>query len=117
MTGLAGRAHQLVTGIGDQRRAGVRHQRDCLACGKTRKQLRPRFGGIVLVIGRERRRDAVAFGELAGDAGVLAGDDVGAGEQFERAQGDVAQISDRCRHQIEAGGNLGRPQSQCRNGA
>ena len=77
MAGLVRRAHQLVARIGNQRRAGVRDQRDRRARGKPRQQLRPRLGGIVLVVGRQRRRDAVAFEELAGHAAVLAGDEVG----------------------------------------
>jgi hypothetical protein len=42
------------------------------------------------------------FCELAGDAAVLAGDHVGGGERLERAQADVAQVSDRRRDQIKA---------------
>ena len=68
------RAHQLVAGIGNQRRAGVRHQRHRLAVRQPGEQLRPRLGRVMLVIGRERRRDAVALGQLARDACVLAGD-------------------------------------------
>ena len=86
MAGLARRAHQLVAGIGNQRRAGIGDQRDRFAVGKPRQQLRPRLGGVVLVIGRQRRRDAVMLEQLAGDAGVLAGDDVGGGQHFQRAQ-------------------------------
>ena len=63
--------------------------------GEPRQQLRPRLGGVVLVIGRERRRDAVVVEELAGDARVLAGDQVGGRQHFERPQRDVAQVADR----------------------
>ncbi len=61
---------------------------------------------IVLVIGRERRRDGVAVEQLAGDAGVLAGDQVGAGQRFQRAQRDVAEIADRGGDDMQPGRKL-----------
>ena len=42
--------------------------------------------GVVVVVRRQRRRDAVMVEELAGDAGVLARDHVGAGENLQRPQ-------------------------------
>ena len=60
------------------------------------------------MVGRERSCDAIAFRELAGNASIFAGDDIGAREQFERAQGDIAEISNRCGYQIETGCGLGR---------
>ena len=104
VTGLYRFAYQLVTGIGNQRRAGIRDQRDRLPFAQAGEQLRPRLGRVVLVVGRERRCDAVMLGELAGDAAVLAGDHVGGGQRLERAQADVAQVPDRRRHQIKARG-------------
>ncbi len=70
------------------------------------------FPGIVLMIGDRALPDAVAVEQDAGDPRVLAGEDVGAGQRFQRAQRDVAEIADRRRHQIErrldrAGGDLG----------
>ena len=58
---------------------------------------------VVLVVGRQRLRDAVAGEQLGADAGVLAGDHVGRGQQAKRAQADVLGIPDRRRHQVEAG--------------
>ena len=46
---------------------------------------------------------AVMVEQLAGDAGVLAGDQVGAGQGFERAHGDVAQVADRGGDEVQAG--------------
>jgi hypothetical protein len=60
----------------------------------------------VLVIRLELRRDRIALGQAAGDSGVLAGDDVDAGQCLQRAQGDVAEMADRGCHQIEAGNRL-----------
>ena len=56
---LMRRAHELEAGIGDQRRAGIRDQCDRGAFGDAREQLRARRLRIVLVIGRERRGNAV----------------------------------------------------------
>ena len=64
----------------------------------------------MLVIGRQLRRDAVALGQAAGDPGILAGDEVDAGECFQRPHRDVAEIADRRRHQIKPGRRLGRGQ-------
>ena len=72
MAGLARRAHQLEAGVGDQRRAGIRYQRDGPPGGEPREQLRPRRGGgprgrigaTAVLFGRggdaERTVDAVA---------------------------------------------------------
>ena len=94
-------AHQFVAGIGNKRRAGIGDQRDRLAFGQAGENFRAGLGRVVLVIRRERCRDAVMLGELAGDAAVLAGDDVGGGENFQSAQTDIAQVSDRRRDQIK----------------
>ncbi len=106
MAGFLRGAHQLESGIGNQRRAGIRNQRDGGAVGEPAQQHRPRLGGIVLVIGRERRCDGVAVEQFAGDAGVLAGDQVGAGERFQRAQRDVAEIADRGGNDMQPGRKL-----------
>ena len=94
----------LKPGIGNQRRAGVGHQRDRLAGGEPRQQLRPRRGGVVLVVGRQRRGDAVMVEQPAGHAGVLAGDQVGGGQRLQRPQRDVAQVADRGGDQVQTGG-------------
>ncbi len=108
MTGGADLAHQLEAGIGDQWRAGVRHQRDRAALRQRLQNLRTRRFRIVLVILLERRCDRIALGQAARDAGVLAGDDIDAGERLKRPQGDVAEIADGCRDQIETRRGLRR---------
>ncbi len=104
VTGLARRAHQLEARIGNERRAGVGDERDRFAGGEPRQELRPRRRGVVLVVGRQRRRDAVVVEQLAGDAGVLAGDHVGRGERLQRPQRDVAQVADRGGDEVQSGG-------------
>ena len=64
--------------------------------------------GVMLMVGLELCRDRIALGQAAGDSGVLAGDDVDAGQCFQCAQRDVAEITDRRCHQIEAGNRLWR---------
>ena len=103
-SGLAGRAHQLEARIGNERRAGVGHQRDRLARGEPRQELRPRRRGVVLVVGRQRRRDAVVVEQLPRDPRVLAGDQVGRGEGLQRPQRDVAQVADRGGDEVQPGG-------------
>ncbi len=106
MAGVLRGAHEFVTWIGNERRAGVRHQCDGGAVGEPAQQHRPRFAGIVLVIGRERGRDGVAVEQFAGDAGVLAGDQVGAGKRFQGAQRDVAEIANRGGNDMQPRGKL-----------
>ena len=81
MAGVLGGAHQLVSRVGDKRRAGVRYERNRGAFGQPPQQRRPRLRGIVVVIGRERGCDAVAVEQLAGYARVFTGNEVGAGQR------------------------------------
>src|SRR5262249_19791883 len=67
-----------------------------------------RLRGIVLVIRAQRSGDAIAVEKLAGDAGILACDQVGGGENLERAHGHVAQIADRSGDEIKPGGQRRR---------
>ena len=45
--------------------------------------------------------------QLAGDARVLAGHRVAAPQRLDRAQGDVAQVANRRRDDVEAGSQRG----------
>ena len=79
MAGRGGGAHQPVAGIGDQRRAGIGYQRDRAARREFFQDLRPRALGVVVVIGGQRRRQPVMIEQLARDARVLAGHEIGGG--------------------------------------
>ena len=70
----------------------------------------------MLVIGRELRRNRVAFGQPAADPGILAGDQVDTGQGLQRPQRDVAEIADGRGDQMQAGNRLGRGQDMARNG-
>ncbi len=107
--GFAGDLDQAETGIGDQRRAGVRYLGDDLADAQPLDDLWQHLGPGVIVVAQQGFFDVVGGQKLGGDARILGQDDVGGLEHVERAQGDVAQIADRRRHDIEAGGDgLGR---------
>ena len=102
VAGVLRGAHQLVARIGDERRAGIGHQRDRRAFGQPAQQMSGRAcRRIVVVIGRERRRDAVAVEELSRHPRILAGDQVGARQRRERPQRDVAEIADRGRDEVQ----------------
>ena len=62
----------------------------------------------MLVIGGKLGGDSVTLGQAVSDLGVLAGDEVDAGEGFQRAQRDIAEIANGRRHQIKAAGLLWR---------
>ena len=62
----------------------------------------------MLVILFERRGDGESLDQPPRDAGVFAGDDIDTCERLQRAQGDVAEVADRSRNQIESGRGLGR---------
>src|SRR5262249_62353273 len=66
-----------------------------------------RTRGNVLRIGREPWLNAVANTAVSGNAGIFTGDYLHACQHFERAHGDVAEISDRRGYQVEAGLCLG----------
>ena len=57
---------------------------------------------IVLVQGDAAPLDAIVVEQPRRHAGILAEDDLGRGQRFERADGDVAQVADRGGHDIEA---------------
>ena len=102
MAGIACASHQLEAGVGDERRPGVRYQCNALAGGEPGHQLRAGRRGVVLVVGGERRGDAVMVEQPSCDAGVLAGDQIGRGQGLERPQRDVAQVADRGGDQMQA---------------
>ena len=66
-----------VTGIGHERRACVRNKRHRLASLQSRNQSRPYLLGIMLVIRIGAITNAVAFQKNAGDARILAGQNIG----------------------------------------
>jgi hypothetical protein len=66
----------------------------------------------MLVIAHQRLRDAVTIQQLAGLAGVFTRDKVHFAENPDGAKGDVLQVSDRCRNNVERAAHLSSTHSQ-----
>jgi hypothetical protein len=61
-------------------------------------------GGVgMLMIGQERRGDAVMGEQRLGHARILGEHGVGRGQHVERPERDVLEIADRRRHHMKAG--------------
>ena len=88
-------ATRLEAGIGHQRRAGVRHQRQRAAPLQPGDELRPQRRRIMFVVGDQRAADAVMGEQHLGDARVFRQDRIDGGERAHRAERDVAEIADR----------------------
>ena len=100
---LLRRANELIARIGNQRRAGVRYQRDRRPFHKLPQKLGACCRGVVIVVGCERTIDRVTFEQLAGHPRVLAGDEVGGRKRGQRAQRDVAEVADGGGHNMKPG--------------
>ena len=97
--GVDHRSHQRRTGIAYRRGSRVGHERDSLTAGEPGDDLVRALPLIVRVQGCETALDAIVRRQRCGDSRVLRGDDIGLTQDVERAQGDVAQITDgRCDH-------------------
>src|SRR5207244_12758808 len=68
--------------------------------------------GIGVVIGRQRGCNSRAVNKLAGDASILASNQIDSAKNLERSHGDVAQIPDGSGDQVET-----RRQRRCQRGA
>ena len=100
VSGLSHCVHQRYAWIAHRRRSRVAHQRDALARAEKRYDLDGPPALVVRVQRQHSRRDAVARKQLGGHARVLGRDDVDRSQDIERAQGDVAQVSERRRDHI-----------------
>ena len=96
------RAHKAETGVGNERHSRVARQRHGFSRPDGGNEFRPHPLRIVVVIGGEARLQPVNPKEAAGYARVLAGNEIGGGQNVEGAKRDVARIADRRRHQIQA---------------
>lgn len=93
--------HQPETGIGNKGCSGVRHQRDAFARRQRSNQLFTGLCGIVLVIADRTARYAIAVEQDAGDAGILASQNIDGSQRFDAAQRHIAEIADRGRDDIK----------------
>ena len=85
---------QPVARIGYQRRPRIRYQRHGFAIFQPSDEGRPRPLGVVVVIGDERRGDAVDGQQPGRHPGVLAGDDIGGLQDLERPERNVGGVAD-----------------------
>jgi hypothetical protein len=67
------------------------------------QQARLEASCVASLVGHRRNGNAVVARQLGEDARVLARDQVGGAQHVERAQGDVAQVADRRRDNVQAG--------------
>ena len=74
-----GLPHQFVTGVGNQRRAGIADQSDTGAPPQPGQQPGTFARRVVIVVGRQRLFDAEDRQEFRGHAGVFGGNQIGPG--------------------------------------
>ena len=94
--------NQAMPGIGDHRRARVADQRGLGALFQFDHQFRRARQFIVRVIADQFLVDAVMLQQLLGLPCIFAGDQVGFFQNADRAQRNVFEVPDRCRHQVQA---------------
>ncbi len=98
----AGFAHQSITGIRNQRRARITHQRH----GLIRHARDNRGAGCciaMVIVADQRAFDAQQRQQLASDTGIFARHDVGGGERRLRARRYIAEVADRGRDDVKTG--------------
>jgi hypothetical protein len=98
---IDGAPHEQVARVGDARHAGIADHGDRLALPQ---ELDDPLAGPILVelVERELRLlDVEVLEQQSGLARVLAGDIVDLPQRLKRADGDIAEVADRCRDQVE----------------
>jgi hypothetical protein len=93
---------QFVARVGDERRAGVGHERQRLTLAYPVDHTLANRVVRVLVIGDQRRGDAVVGKKRLGDPRVLCQHGVGRRKRGERPERDVLQVADWCGDHVEA---------------
>ena len=95
-------ADELPSRIGDERRAGIAHQRDRRPILQVLENAGPHLRRIMVMIGLKGGRDLIPVEELCSDPGVLAKHIVGARQGCKGAQTYVGEVADRGGNDIEA---------------
>ena len=93
--------NQPIARIRNQWCPGVRDQRHDFAVFEAFHKTGSRTFGIMLVIGDERASDSVNGQESGRHTCILAGNDVGSGQDIEGAERYVAGVADRRRDYIQ----------------
>lgn len=92
-SGLTRRANQLVTGVGDERRASIAHQRDGLVPEQVDDPLAIGFARMIVVTDH-RDFGADVGKQFRSDSRILDQDPVGAAKCVRGARREIAQIAD-----------------------
>jgi hypothetical protein len=102
---IESRANDTLPGIADARSAGIRDERHFLALLEALDELFAALCFVEFEIAQEGLFDIEILEQVSGVAGVLGGDDVAFAQGAEGAQGDVFEIADRSRDQIQRSGD------------
>ena len=95
------------TGVADGGRAGVAHEGDGFSGGELRGDVLGGFGFVVIVIGNQFAAEAEAREQSAGGAGVFTGDEIDGAENRARAVGEIGEVADGGRDDVEMTGLRG----------
>src|SRR5438105_4746771 len=109
---LARLLHQPVPGIGNQRSPCIRYQGNVFTGLEVAQQVGRPSTFVVLVIAQQRLRDAVTIQQLAGLPGVFTRDQIHFAQNPDGSKGDVLQVSDGCRNNVERTAHLSSTHSQ-----
>lgn len=96
--------HQLLTRVGQQRGACIGHERNVLALAQPVEQLRDTRGLVVPVEADHGGVDAAVGKEFAGPARILGSDQAGLTQDPKGPEGDVLEVADRGRHDVQTSG-------------
>lgn len=96
-----GAPHQIETGIGEQRRTRVTHQRDRCASFETRQQVVTALALVVGVQGHERLGETERREQLPGAARVFCGHEIGRSQRLAGARREIPEIADRCGNHVQ----------------
>ena len=90
-----------LAGVGHDRRAGVRDEREVRTAGEMGEELALAGRATLRVVAHRPGRDLVAGEQPARDPGVLGRDERHGAQDLERAVRDVAEIADRRRDDVQ----------------
>ena len=94
--------YQAMSGIGDYRGARIADQRDLGALLEFDHNLRRARQFVMGVITDQLFPDAIVLQQLLSLPSIFAGNQVGFLQHAQGAQGYILEVSDRCRHQVQA---------------
>ncbi len=106
-TSLARLTHQVVTGVGDQRRTGIGNQGNIITGQQTLNQPLTLIPFIMVMTGRHRRINTEMLHQPGAVAGVLGSNQADILEHLKRSRTHILKITDRRSHHKKSTGNSG----------